>query len=125
MVDRQAEKVNGFETLLAWQKSQDLAVEIYSILRLLPDNEEFGLKSQLRRASASISANIAEGYGRSSSKDRANFLSIANGSLLETKNFIYLAERLEYIDQQTTSELLDLATSCQRLIHGYRKSVLS
>jgi len=123
MVVSKDNQVNGFETLHTWQKSQDLAVEVYSVLRTFPKEEEFGLKSQLRRAVASISANIAEGYGRSSIKDRSHFLSIAYGSLLETKNFIYLAERLEYIDETTKNELLELCVSCQKLIHGYRKSI--
>lgn len=115
----------GFETLHTWQKSQDLAVEVYIILKMFPSQEEFGLKSQLRRAVSSISANIAEGYGRSTVADQSHFLTIAYGSLLETKNFIYLSERLEYIDQETTKELIDLCVSCQKLIIGYRKSLQS
>ena len=115
----------GFETLHTWQKSQDLAVEVYTILKMFPSEEEFGLKSQLRRSSASISANIAEGYGRSTVADQSHFLTIAYGSLLETKNFIYLAERLEYIDSKTMSELIALCVSCQKLIIGYRKSLKS
>lgn len=123
MVNSKNTEVNGFETLHTWQKSQDLAVQVYSVLKMFPNEEEFGLKSQLRRASASISANIAEGYGRSSAKDQLHFLSIAYGSLLETKNFIYLAKRLEYIDESTMDELLELCKSCQKLILGYRKSI--
>ncbi len=115
----------GFETLHTWQKSQDLAVEVYTMLKMFPNEEEFGLKSQLRRAYSSISANIAEGYGRSTIADQTHFLNIAYGSLLETKNFIYLAERLEYIDSKTMSELIELCVSCQKLIIGYRKSLKS
>lgn len=123
MTDTAESTVAGFETLHAWQKSQDLAVQVYAVLKMFPKEEEFGLKSQLRRASSSVSANIAEGYGRSSLNDRVHFLSIAHGSLLETKNFIYLAERLEYIDEQTKQELVELCVSCQKLINGYKRSL--
>jgi four helix bundle protein len=119
------QRVNGFESLHVWQKSQDLAVEVYAVLKLFPKYEEFGLSSQLRRASSSISANIAEGYGRSTTNDKIHFMNIAYGSLLETKNFVYLAERLEYIDNKTSLELLALCVSCQRLLSGYKKSLSS
>lgn len=77
-----------FETLEAWQEAQNLAVLIYDTTRSFPQEEIYGITNQLRRAAASVSANIAEGYGRTSSKDRLHFLNIAYGSLLETKNLL-------------------------------------
>ncbi|SHE62198.1 four helix bundle protein [Alkalibacter saccharofermentans DSM 14828] len=80
---------NNFENLLVWQKSRDLTMVLYDIIDNFPDEEKYAMGSQLRRAVNSISANIAEGTGRGSNKDFANFLYFARGSLFETKNFIY------------------------------------
>lgn len=117
--------VRSFEDLNVWQESQQLAVEVYRVSKTFPKDEIFGLTSQLRRAVASVSANIAEGFGRSTVKDKLNFLSIAYGSLLETKNFIYLAEKLGYLDKSTTSVILEKITICQKLLNGFRRSLQS
>lgn len=87
-----------FEDLPVWQDAQEFAVTVYMITRRFPAEEKYGLTSQIRRSASSISANIAEGFGRQSKKDQAHFYHIAFGSLLETKNFLYLSARLSYID---------------------------
>ncbi|CAN5401924.1 four helix bundle protein [soil metagenome] len=91
------EKITKFEDMTVWQESQELAVLVYHVTKKFPGDEQYALTSQLRRAASSVSANIAEGFGRATSKDRSHFYHIALGSLLETKNFIYLSARLEYI----------------------------
>ena len=93
-------RIREFEDLVVWRESQNLAVEVYTITKLFPKDELYGITSQIRRSSSSVSANIAEGFGRSSRKELLYFYSVANGSLLETKNFLYLAEKLGYIDIQ-------------------------
>ena len=84
-------RIASFEQLTVWQESQALAVSVYKITKLFPKDEMFALTNQLRRAASSISANIAEGFGRETSKDKSHFYTIAYGSLLEVKNFIYLS----------------------------------
>lgn len=90
-------KVNTYKDLLVWQKAIDISVEVYQITSSFPQNEIYGLTNQIRRASNSVSLNIAEGYGRSSTKSYISFLNIANGSLLELESGLYLAEKLNFI----------------------------
>ncbi len=99
------DRISSFEQLDSWQKSLTLAVYIYGITRTFPKDEQFGLTSQLRRASSSIGANIAEGFGRSTPKDKIHFYTIAYGSILEVRNFVYLADRLGYISRDEASML--------------------
>jgi len=109
-------KITRFEDMPVWQDSQTFAVEVYSLLKKFPSEEKFGLISQMKRASSSVSANIAEGFGRATNKDRAHFYHIALGSLLETKNFIYLAGRLHYIDQDDVNNTVQSIDSVHKQI---------
>ena len=118
-------KIESFEQLNVWQESQNLAVAIYSITRGFPKDELFCITNQLRRASSSISANIAEGFGRSTNKDKAHFYVMAYGSLLEVKNFLYLSNKLKYLSDESLSNLLPLCVSCQKLINASKRSVSS
>ncbi len=115
--------VQTFEDLIVWQEAQNLAVEIYKATNSFPKEEVFGITSQIRRSSSSISANIAEGFGRPSINDKLHFMSIAYGSLLEVKNFIYLASKLEYLQDDTSDQLLSQVIRCQKLINGFKRSL--
>lgn len=117
--------VKSFEDLQVWQESQNLAVEIYKITKKFPKEELFAMTSQLRRAASSISANLAEGFGRTAKNDKLHFYTIAYGSLLEVKNFLYLAERLDYIDRDNLDLLINHCTSCQRLINAFKAGIRS
>lgn len=72
--------MNKYENLIVWKKAMDLVEEVYKLVKVLPDDEKFGLSSQIKRCSVSIPSNIAEGAGRNSKKEFKNFLSYANGS---------------------------------------------
>ena len=111
-------KIRSFEDLVVWQESQHLAVIIYKATAHYPASEQFALTNQLRRAVSSISANIAEGFGRETSKDKLHFYTMAYESLLETKNFLYLSERLGYITQKELNDILPRIISCQKLINA-------
>ena len=87
----------SFEKLNVWQKSKTLAVNIYTITEKFPERERFGLISQIRRASISVSSNIAEGTGRNSTKDKARFTEIAYASLMELLNQLIIAYDLSFI----------------------------
>ena len=86
--------IKSYRDLLVWQQAMNLAVLCYSLTRSFPKDELFGLTSQLRRSSASIAANIAEGHGRENSGSFVQFLRIAQGSLKETETHLSLAERV-------------------------------
>lgn len=83
-----------YKKLIVWQKSIDLVVEIYSICKKLPKNEEFGLSSQMKRAAVSISSNIAEGSRRRTPKDKNQFLTIAFGSASELETQLEILKRI-------------------------------
>lgn len=118
-----SKKITGFEQLIAWQKSQDLVVNIYALTKPFPADERFALTDQIRRSASSISANIAEGFGRRSIKDKLHFYAIAYGSLLETKNFVYLSERLGYMGHDVLLELMTQTTHCQKLLNALMRSL--
>ena len=84
-------KLKSYKDLLVWQRAVDISVEVYAISASFPKEEVFGLTNQIRRASNSISLNIAEGYSRNSAKAYLNFLNIAQGSLFELESGIILA----------------------------------
>ena len=116
-----ADSISNFEDLVVWRESQNLAVEVYTLLRLFPKEEVFGLISQTKRAVSSVSANIAEGFGRKTSKDKLQFYTIAYGSLLETKNFLYLGEKLQYISSAQLEKTLGQVVSCQKLLNAFMR----
>ena len=85
-----------YEKIRVWQSAMDLVVLIYKATQDFPRSEQFGLVSQMRRASVSVPSNIAEGYGRGSQADRLRFFYIARGSLMELETQIAIAARLAY-----------------------------
>lgn len=117
------DKIDSFEKLNVWLDAQDLAVNVYRLSESFPKSEQFGLTNQLRRASTSISANNAEGFGRQSQKEKVQFYSIAYGSLLEVKNFIYLAQKLGFCSENDSQQLIESITSLQKMINALIKSV--
>lgn len=118
-----SQKITSFEQLISWQKSVDFAANVYLVTKHFPSNENFGLSSQLQRAAVSISANIAEGFGRAGKNEKIQFYSIAYGSLLESKSHLYVANRLGYVDLTTLKRLLFECTSLQQLINAMKSSL--
>jgi four helix bundle protein len=93
-----------FEEMPVWQKAIDLSVVVFKLTERLPRKEDYGLTSQIRRAALSISANIAEGFGRKHTKDKLNFYYDARGSLAETKNHLIYGQRVGYFTQTEFEE---------------------
>lgn len=91
--------MHNFKELNVWQKARAFSKSIYALTSSFPKEEQFGVVSQLRRASISISSNIAEGSGRGSDKDMCRFLDIALGSAFEVESLLYLVLDLGYINQ--------------------------
>jgi four helix bundle protein len=107
----------------AWRLADDLTVAVYERTRSFPKEEIYGLTSQLRRASYSISANIVEGASRESKKDYLHFLYIARGSLSETQYFIHLALRLGYLSSEQANALREQTTPAFACLHGLIRAV--
>lgn len=114
---------DSFRKLIVWQEAKKLAVEIYRITSFFPKYEQYGIVSQLRRASSSVMANIAEGNERKSSKDRLNFFSIAKTSLSETDCFLELAYELQYIKLPEYSPLLSQINKTAYLLMKFKSSI--
>jgi four helix bundle protein len=102
--------------LEVWKESMDLVVDIYTITKQFPKEEQYGLTSQIQRASISVPSNIAEGCGRKSNKETHRFLSIALGSLAEVETQLIIATRLGYVADVST--LLDKITKIRQLNLG-------
>ena len=115
--------MRDYTKIAAWKLADDLTVALYERSRGFPREELYGLTSQLRRASYSVPANIAEGSSRESSKDYLHFLYIARGSLSETQYFIHLARRLGYLAVEETARLHDQTKQAFACLHGLIQAV--
>ncbi|MEI2689652.1 MAG: four helix bundle protein [Anaerolineae bacterium] len=119
-VDQKGETANrGFEDLKAWQLARQLMIECHRMAEALPVWERYDLTSQVRRASKSVMANMAEGYGRYHYLDSLRFYYIARGSLTETINHVITAHDLSYFDDQRYRELYDLGREAERALNGF------
>ena len=107
-----------YSDLKVWQKSMDMAVDIYTMVKGLPREELYGLSDQMRRAAVSVPSNIAEGHQRSSTRDYIRFLNIAKGSLGEIETQIILCKRLGYIGDNKQMELLLRCEEIGKMLSG-------
>lgn len=117
------EKITSFEQLISWQKSADLAQHVYSITKQFPNSEKFALTDQIQRSVVSVSANIAEGFGRTSKAEKLQFYNIAYGSLLETKSHLLIADKLGYLEINEHTSTMKLITDIQKLINASRRAI--
>lgn len=109
-----------FEQLEVWQESMNLSERVYRLSQSFPAAEQYGITSQVRRSAVSISANIAEGAGRSTDGDFARFLDIAFGSLMETVSHLTLAKRLELIEEAAFQDVYQTCESIGRMLTSFR-----
>jgi four helix bundle protein len=115
--------MDNYKQLIVWQRSMDLAADIYRWTSSLPKQELYGLTSQLQRSAVSIPANIAEGHGRSTTKEYFRFLSIARGSLAELETELLLAKRIGYGDSAVAEKLFKQIEEISRLLRGLQKAL--
>ena len=90
--------MENYKELKVWQKSVSFCIELYGVVKKFSENERYGLITQIQRASTSVPANIAEGWGRGSTKEYIQFLHIARGSLMELETHLIIAQKLGYIE---------------------------
>jgi four helix bundle protein len=113
-----------FEKLDVWRKAVEFADQVYELTALFPDTERFGLTSQMRRATVSISSNIAEGSGRPSDKDFAHFVAVAYGSLMEVVSQAEIAVRRGFLDHAKREAIYTNAEELARMLSGLKRSLL-
>jgi len=114
-----------FEKLEVWQDAIAYADAIYDITARFPSHEQYGLISQLTRAAVSISANIAEGSGRTSAADFSRFVEIAYGSLMETISHLSIAHRRKFLGDEAFQDRYQEAERLARMLSGLRNTLRS
>jgi len=112
----------SFTEMDIWQRAHKLAVEIFKMTAELPRSENYGLTSQIRRASNGIAACIAEGFGKSTNRDKSNFYIIARGSSYETQTHLLYGNSVGYFDNK---KILQLCKEYDELIHDLNKLIKS
>lgn len=111
--------MNSFEDLEVWKKSRQLRIEIYELLKTFPADEKFRLVDQLKRASRSVTANIAEGHGRFHYLDNLKFCRNARGSLNEVMDHLICSSDEMMITGEQLDHLRELYNDCFKLLNGY------
>ena len=111
-----------FQDLLVWQKAHQFVLGVYALTATFPKQETYGLSLQMRRASVSIPANIAEGFRRRGKAEKARFMNIAEGSVEECRYFLILVKDLGYGDTERLASLLE---EVSRLLNAYTAAILT
>lgn len=115
-------EVFGYRKLIAYQKAKEVVKRTYKLLKKFPVEERYAMCDQLRRASVSITSNIAEGVNRYSVKDKTHFIEVAFGSLMEVSSQFEIAEELGYITTEDRMSMDELIKEDARLLSGLQNS---
>ena len=108
--------MKNYKDLIVWKKAHEMTLDVYSVTRVFPKDELYGLTSQLRRSTASVGVNIAEGSGRRSNNEICRFLQIARGSASEAEYHIQLARDLKFLHEEDFNRLSRQADEIQRML---------
>ena len=114
-----------YRQLIVWQKAMAAAREVYRLAPRLPREETYGMRSQLTRAMVSVPANIAEGWTRETSREKAHFLAIAQGSLAEAETLLTLCEQVGWFPEPETQHLRGLLDEVSRMLTTMRRKARS
>lgn len=115
--------IRSYRDLKVWQRAMDLAELCYHVTRRFPRDEMYGMTSQIRRAAASIPANIAEGHGRNSRGEYVQFLRVAQGSLKELETHLLLAQRVGLSTERDVGEILEKTEILGKMLRALIRSV--
>lgn len=116
-------RIESFTDLIVWQEGHKLVLLIYELTKDFPRAETYSLVDQIRRAVTSVTANIAEGFGRQTYKEKVQFYYLSKGSLAELKNFLLVAKDLRYLSESNFEKVSIQANSTDQLLQGLiRKS---
>lgn len=115
--------MHQFEKLKIWQKAMNIAVEVYEISLLLPNDEKFNLIHQIKKCAVSIPSNIAEGSGRNHNKEFVQFLGIANGSTFELITQLILAKRLKLIKEEIIQPIINQLVEVSNMNFSFQKTL--
>lgn len=116
--------MHNYKELKVWQRSIELVLEIYKAMSLLPADEKFGLISQMKRCSVSISSNIAEGAGRGSDAQFRYFLNIAQGSAFELETQLIVSNKLGLLSDEHANDLRNKTEVIQKMLYSLERKLL-
>jgi four helix bundle protein len=117
-MDHHEKPIKNFTDLYGWRVGHELVIMVYKITKNFPKEEIFGLTSQMRRSSISITSNIAEGFSRKTAKDKSHFYYMAKGSNTELQDQLYVARDIGYIDNNVFQEYLAKSIESLKLINS-------
>ena len=117
--------MRDYKDLLVWQKAITLVKHVYQITRAFPDNEKFGLASQMRRAAISIPSNIAEGQARHTTGEFVQFLSHAEGSVAELDTQLLISVELSYCTKSKAQAAFDLISELRKMLNALRRKLVT
>ncbi len=117
------ESFRSHKDLDVWKKSVCLVVDLYNLTKRFPPDERFGLTAQIRRASTSVPANIAEGWGRGSTKEYIQFLKIARGSLTELDTHLIVSGELGYVEKADSTRLEAAISDVGKMLNRLNKAL--
>lgn len=115
--------IKSFKDLDAWKKAHTLRIKILRLLVNFPQAYQFGLCAQLQRSAISVGSNIAEGFGRSSTKEKLNFMNYSRGSIVEVQDQLIVCVDLQLITKEDFMELSELSIEVHKLINGLTRSL--
>ena len=114
----------AFEKLTVWQKSVEMVKEVYMVTKSFPKEETYGIISQIRRSALSVTCNLAEGSGKISNKDKANYTTIAFGSLMETMNLLIVSVEVEMLSSDKLEAFRIQISEISRMLTALRSAQL-
>ncbi len=117
--------ITSFMDLHVWQEGHALVLAIYKVTRSFPKEELFGLVSQIRRAAVSVTSNLAEGFGRQSYKEKAQFFFLSRGSLTETQNQLVISKDIGYLSTDEFTKLFAQSIKVHKILTGLIKKTKS
>jgi len=110
--------MKSYQQLDVWQKGVSLSIEVYKFTEQFPRSEKFGLTAQIRRATVSVPANIAEGWGRGSTREYVQFLLVARGSIFELETHLIIGQKLGFLKESQLGQLLQATQAIGRMLNG-------
>ena len=110
--------MKNYKELEVWKKSVGLALDLYKTTNEFPSSEKFGLTAQIRRAATSVPANIAEGWGRGTTKEYIQFLLIARGSLMEVETHVIISRGLNFLTERQSGDVQTQIQEVGRMLNG-------
>ncbi len=124
-MESENKKIKSFADLNAWKEGHKLVVSIYKMTKNFPQSEQFGLSNQLRRASVSITSNLAEGFSRNSYKEKLQFYHMSLGSLTEVQNQLLISKDVNFISEKEFGEISESTIIVSKLVNGLIKKTKS